>query len=133
MCATVPTACAIVDILLSVGKYSMRLPTFIVPLLAAAALANGCATTTTDARYGSNDGRYAYMHSNENMYAVIDAIETVRRGDDDNTVVGTRREDIYRIRVRFDDKSYRTVAQDSLDGLRVGSSVRIEGDRVRRY
>jgi hypothetical protein len=111
----------------------MRLPTFIVPLLAAAALASGCATTTTDTRYGNNDGRYAYVHSNENMYAVIDAIETVRRGNDDNAVVGTRREDIYRIRVRFDDRSYRTVAQDSLDGLRVGSSVRIEGDRVRRY
>ena len=133
MCATVPTASAIVDILLSLGRYSMRLPTFIVPLLAAAALASGCATTTTDARYGSNDARYAYVHSNENMYAVIDAIESVRRGNDDNAVVGKRRGDMYRIRVRFDDGSYRTVAQDGLDGLRVGSSVRIEGDRVRRY
>ena len=109
----------------------MRLPTFIVPLLAAGALASGC--TTTDTRYGSNDARYNYVHSNENMYAVIDAIETVRRGNDDNAVVGKKREDIYRIRVRFDDGSYRTVAQDGLDGLRVGSSVRIEGDRVRRY
>jgi outer membrane lipoprotein SlyB len=109
----------------------MKLQTFIVPLLTAAALASSCATT--DTRYGSNDTRYSYVHSNENMYAVIDAIETVRRGNDDNPVVGTKREDMYRIRVRFDDRSYRTVAQDSLDGLRVGSSVRIEGDRVRRY
>lgn len=42
-------------------------------------------------------------------------------------------QDAYAIRVRFDDRSYRTVTQDSLDGLRVGDSVRIERDRVRRY
>jgi outer membrane lipoprotein SlyB len=41
--------------------------------------------------------------------------------------------EVYVIRVRFDDRSYRTVTQDSLDGLRVGDSVRIERDRVRRY
>jgi outer membrane lipoprotein SlyB len=131
MCGTVPTAPAILGILLSQSGYSMKLQTFIVPLLATAALASSC--TTTDTRYGSNDTRYAFVHSNENMYAVIDAIETVRRGNDDKAVVGTKREDMYRIRVRFDDGSYRTVAQDSLDGRRVGSSVRIEGDRVRRY
>lgn len=109
----------------------MRLLTLIVPLLAAAALASGCAAT--DTRYVSNDTRYAYAHSNENMYAVIDGIETVRRGNNDNVVIATQRETMYRVRVRFDDKSYQTVTQDSLDGLRVGDSVRIERDRVRRY
>jgi len=43
------------------------------------------------------------------------------------------RQDRYAIRVRFDDRSYQTVTQDGLDGLRVGDSVRIEHDRVRRY
>jgi outer membrane lipoprotein SlyB len=43
------------------------------------------------------------------------------------------RQDMYFIRIRFDDRSYQTVAQTSLDGLRVGDSVRIERDRVRRY
>jgi outer membrane lipoprotein SlyB len=43
------------------------------------------------------------------------------------------RQDVYFIRVRFDDRGYQTVTQDSLDGLRVGDSVRIERDRVRRY
>jgi outer membrane lipoprotein SlyB len=40
---------------------------------------------------------------------------------------------MYAIRVRFDDRSYRTVTQDNIDGLRVGDGVRIEHDRVRRY
>ena len=109
----------------------MRLPTFIVPLLGAAALVSSCAST--DTRYVSNDTRYAYPHSNENMYAVIDGIETVRRGNDGDVVAATKREDMYRVRVRFDDGSFRTVTQDGLDGLRVGSSVRIESDRVHRY
>ena len=108
----------------------MRLPTFIVPLLGAAALVSSCATT--DTRYVSNDTRYAYPHSNENMYAVVDGIETVRRGND-GVVVSTRRQDTYRVRVRFDDRSYQTVTLDSLDGLRVGDSVRVERDRVLRY
>ena len=43
------------------------------------------------------------------------------------------RQDVYLIRVRFDDRSFQTVAQASLDGLGVGDSVRIERDRVRRY
>ena len=110
---------------------SMKLQTLLVPLLTAAALSSGCANT--DTRLGSSDTRYAYVHSNENMYAVIDAIVTIRRGNDDTTSAATRREDTYRIRVRFDDRSYQTVTQDSLDGLRVGDSVRIERDRVRRY
>jgi hypothetical protein len=37
------------------------------------------------------------------------------------------------IRIRFDDRSYQTVTQASLDGLRAGDSVRIERGRVRRY
>jgi hypothetical protein len=40
---------------------------------------------------------------------------------------------VYSIRVRFDDRSYRTVTQSGLDGLRVGDGVRIEDERVRRY
>jgi hypothetical protein len=114
----------------------MSLETFIVPLFAAAALTSSCAITdnrSTDKRSGSNDNRYAYVHSNENMYAVIDAIEAARRSNDDKAVVGAKPEDTYRIRVCFDDRSYQTVTQDSLDGLRVGDSVRIERDRVRRY
>lgn len=42
-------------------------------------------------------------------------------------------QDVYRIRVRFDDGNYQTVTQAGLDGLRVGDSVRTEGDRVHRY
>ena len=42
-------------------------------------------------------------------------------------------QDDYVIRVRFDDRSYQTVTQSNLDGLRVGDSVRIERNRVRRY
>jgi hypothetical protein len=67
------------------------------------------------------------------MYAVIDAIEAARRSNDDKAAVGAKPEDTYRIRVRFDDRSYQAVTQDSLDGLRVGDSVRTERDRVRRY
>jgi outer membrane lipoprotein SlyB len=69
------------------------------------------------------------------------------RGNDVATVAGAvggalagheigdanRQQGVYFIRVRFDDRSYQTVMQDNLDGLRVGDSVRIERDRVRRY
>ncbi|CAG0987201.1 hypothetical protein BURK1_02071 [Burkholderiales bacterium] len=41
--------------------------------------------------------------------------------------------DVYVIRVRFDDRSTMSFMQDSLDGLRVGDSVRVEQDRIRRY
>jgi hypothetical protein len=109
----------------------MSLQPFILPLLAAAAVASSCATP--DSRYGGNDTRYAHVYSNENMYAVVDAIEAVRRNRDENPALGAKREASYRIRVHFDDRSYQTVTQDSLDGLRVGDSVRIERDRVRRY
>ncbi|MDQ2962045.1 MAG: hypothetical protein M3R31_02630 [Pseudomonadota bacterium] len=105
--------------------------TVIMPLLAAAALASSCATT--DTRYASNDARYASAYSNDNMYAVIEAIETVRRANDDQAGAGPKLEDTYRIRVRFDDRSHQTVTQNSLDHLRVGDSVRVERDRVRRY
>jgi outer membrane lipoprotein SlyB len=40
---------------------------------------------------------------------------------------------IFIVRIRFDDRSYQTVSQASLDGLRVGDGVRIEDGRVRRY
>ena len=82
----------------------MTLQTLIALSLTAAALSSGCANT--DTRLGSSDARYAYVHSNENMYAVIDAIETIRRGNDGSAVAATSREDTYRIRMRFDDRSY---------------------------
>ena len=85
---------------------------------AAAALVGGCATS--DPRDASNEYPPGSPHSNENHYAVIDSIESGPT-------------DVYLIRVRFDDRSYRSVAQTSLGGLRVGDSVRIEDDRVRRY
>ena len=95
----------------------MKLPTIIVSLFAAAALASGCATS--DLRYASDEHQTGAAHSNDNYYAVIDSIES--------------RPDVYFIRIRFDDRSYQTVMQSRLDGLRVGDSVRIERDRVRRY
>jgi outer membrane lipoprotein SlyB len=91
-------------------------------------------------RYGSNDHRNGSAHSNENYYAVIVSIEDAIAG----TAVGDAmvghevrtadvRQDVYFIRIRLDDRSYQTVTQTGLDGLRVGDSVRIEHDRVRRY
>jgi outer membrane lipoprotein SlyB len=111
----------------------MKLQSMIVPLLAAVVLASGCAST--EARYGSND--YGAGHSNENFYAVIDSIQSSPAiggaliGRDVGKASGPQ--NIYLIRVRFDDRSYRTVTQTGLDGLRVGDSVRIEHDRVRHY
>jgi hypothetical protein len=107
----------------------MKLQKVIVPLFAAAALASGCASS--DARYGGNDYRNGLVRSNEGYYAVIDSIELGQTGNEISKAKG--RQDVYFIRVRFDDRSYQTVTQASLDGLRVGDSVRIEGARVRRY
>ncbi|MFC3108620.1 glycine zipper 2TM domain-containing protein [Undibacterium arcticum] len=39
----------------------------------------------------------------------------------------------YQIRVRLDNGSYQTVAQDDVGDLRVGNRVRIENNRVYRY
>jgi hypothetical protein len=113
----------------------MRLPLIVVPLLAAAILASGCASS--DLRYGNNEDPTGSAHSNENHYAVIDSIKSgpaiggARTGQE----IGQANEQqtVYLIRVRFDDRSYRTVTQSNLAGLRVGDSVRIEDDRVRRY
>jgi hypothetical protein len=71
------------------------------------------------------------VRSNENYYAVIDSIESAPAGNEIAKVTG--RQNVYLVRVRFDDRSYQTLTQASLDGLRVGDSVRIEHDRVRRY
>ena len=90
----------------------------IVASFAAAALASGCATS--DPRVGSSENLTRPAYSNENHYAVIDSIESGPA-------------DAYLIRVQFDDRSSRSVAQTSLGGLRVGDSVRIEDNRVRRY
>ena len=46
---------------------------------------------------------------------------------------GNRTNVAYRIRVRFDNGSYQTVTQDSINDLRVGDRVRVENDRVYRY
>ncbi len=123
----------------------MNLQTIIVPLLLATTLASGCANP--DARYSFSNHEYrsGSARSNEGYYAVIASIEfrpadmTVVSGaaggvslsNDPGNANGQR--DIYSIRVRFDDRSYETVTQASLDGLRVGDSVRIERNRVRRY
>jgi hypothetical protein len=106
----------------------MRVQTIIVPLFAAA-LASACASS--DARYGSNDYRNASARSNESYYAVIVSIESGPAGSEIGKANALP--DAYSVRVRFDDRSYQTVTQASLDGLRVGDSVRIERDRVRRY
>jgi hypothetical protein len=121
----------------------VKLQTFIVPLFVATALASGCADQ--DPRYGRNEYPIGTAHSNENYYAVIDSIEARPAGDEANANAhaategasagheSNGRQNVYVIRVRFDDRSYRTVTQTSLNGLRVGDSVRIEDDRVRRY
>jgi hypothetical protein len=119
MCATAPTIAVSQGTLLQSKEALMKFPTIIVLLFAVAALASGCGTS--DLRYASDEYRTSVAHSNENSYAVIDSIESGPTGD------------VYLIRVRFDDRSYRTVTQSGLDGLRVGDSVRIEDDRVRRY
>lgn len=41
--------------------------------------------------------------------------------------------DAYQIGVRLDDGGYRTVTQDSVAGLQVGSRVRVENEHVYRY
>jgi len=112
----------------------MKLQTMIVPLVAAV-LATGCASS--DLRDGGNEYPTASVHSNENHYAVIDSIKSGSAvgGAMIGQGIGQANEQqaVYSIRVRFDDRSYRTVTQASLDGLRVGDGVRIEDDRVRRY
>jgi outer membrane lipoprotein SlyB len=157
----------------STGTRAMTLRSLIVPLLAAAVLASGCAGP--DPRYAGDDYRYGSAGGNEGYYGVIDAIENAPgsqrgnvlagtviggviggvlghqvgsgRGNDVATVAGAvggavvgheigranGEQDAYVIRVRFDDRSYRTVTQDTLEGLRVGDCVRFERGRVRRY
>jgi outer membrane lipoprotein SlyB len=41
--------------------------------------------------------------------------------------------DVYQIGIRLDNGAYRTVIQDSIADLRVGSRVRVESDRAYRY
>jgi len=108
----------------------MKLQTMIMALVAAV-LASGCASSGL--RDGGNEYPTASAHSNENHYAVIDSI---RSGPPvGSAMIGQANEQqaVYSIRIRFDDRSYRTVTQSGLDGLRVGDGVRIEDDRVRRY
>jgi hypothetical protein len=121
----------------------MKLRSIIVPLCAAAALVSGCAGS--DPRRAGDESLLGAVHSNENFYAVVDSIESGPARDEATAAAGSATEgrhefviskgwqDVYFIRVRFDDRSYRTVTQTGLDGLRVGDSVRIENGRVRRY
>jgi outer membrane lipoprotein SlyB len=46
---------------------------------------------------------------------------------------GNAERDAYNVRIRFDNGNYRTVTQASIDGLRIGDSVRIENGRAYRY
>lgn len=112
----------------------MELPPIIAPLLAAAILTSGCASPSL--RDGSNEYPAGSAHSNENHYAVVDSIKSGPAiGGAIGQEIGQANDQqvVYFIRVRFDDRSYRTVTQSSLDGLRIGDGVRIEDDRVRRY
>lgn len=121
----------------------MKPQTLIVPLFAAAALASGCADQ--DPRYDRSEYAIDAAHSNENYYAVIDSIEARPAGDEATVIAraasegasagheSNGRQNVYFIRVRFDDRSYRTSTQTSLNGLRIDDSVPIEHGRVRRY
>jgi hypothetical protein len=109
----------------------MELRQIFVSLLAAAILTTGCASS--DSRYGSNEYPVASARSNENHYAVIDSIESGPAAGGAMIGHASEQQAVYFIRVRFDDKSYRTVTQNSIAGLRVGDGVRIEDDRVRHY
>jgi outer membrane lipoprotein SlyB len=44
-----------------------------------------------------------------------------------------RTQDTYRVRVRFDDGSYQTVSQDSMNDLRVGDRIHVYNGRVSHY
>jgi len=129
----------------------MRQSTLVGLLLAGSALVGGCASV--DSRYDRYDnGHYNGGRSNEGYYAVVDAIESSRGASNDSAIAGTviggavagavvgnqvgqgdAERDAYRVRVRFDDGSYRTTTQASIGTLRVGDSVRIEKGRVVRY
>ena len=126
------------------GRNLMQRPTIFV-LLFVTALAVGCSSTGSGYGGNENEPPYSSMRSTDGYYGVIASIEYSPRGKAASAVTGagaagtsddgnTRgQQDIYFIHVRFDDRSYQTVSQAGLDGLRVGDSVRIERDRVRRY
>ena len=99
----------------------------IVALLAAAALLFGCATPSGPS---SNAGPPDRMtHADDSYFGVIDSI---RSASPDGGPAGDKAE-IHSIRIRYDDRSFQTVVQAGLDGLRVGDGVRIEQGRVRPY
>jgi hypothetical protein len=99
----------------------------IIPLLAAAALLFACAAPSGPP---SNDGLPdRTTHANESYFGVIDSI---RSASNDGGAAGEKAE-IHSIRIRYDDRSFQTVVQAGLDGLRVGDGVRIEQGRVRPY
>ena len=98
------------------------------PLVALLVLATGCATS--DAPPGGDDRRPPVVRSQESYYAIIESIEPPAAAEHGESLAS---DGGYSIRLRFDDRTFETVRQASLDGLRVGDSVRIERNRVRRY
>jgi outer membrane lipoprotein SlyB len=75
-------------------------------------------------------GHQARSNCGDQVTSVAGAAGAARHGAETGTE--NPQPDGYFIRVRFDDRGYQTVTQTSLDGLRVGDSVRIEHERVRR-
>lgn len=51
-------------------------------------------------------------------------------GNEAEKRIGSGGNPAYRVQVRLDDGSLRTVTQDTANNLRVGGRVRVEGDRV---
>jgi outer membrane lipoprotein SlyB len=79
---------------------------------------------------GGVAGHQARSNCGDQVTTVAQAAGTAR--PEPETGTENPQPDAYFIRVRFDDRGYRTVSQTNLDGLRVGDSVRIEHERVRR-
>lgn len=92
---------------------------------------NAVAGAVEGGAIGGVPGRPQGSGARDNVAMADGAAGRARSGDDIGKVNTGR--DLYAIRVRFDDSSYRTVTQVGLDGLRVGDGVRIERDRVRHY
>ena len=105
----------------------MHIPSIIVPILVAAILASGCAGTA-NRHSGTGLGGDA-AHGSDSYFGVIESIRSGTPGGA-SANAGVQ---IHFIRIRHDDRSYQTVVQAGLDGLRVGDSVRIEQGRVRPY
>lgn len=105
----------------------MPRPLTIASLLAATVLTYGCAGLSGPPE--SDDVPDRTTRVNDSYFAVIDSIRPA------STDTGSVGGDVttHSIRIRYDDRSYQTVVQAGVGGLRVGDSVRIEQGRVRAY